>query len=987
MNKICGLILGGLLLLQGSFSAYAAITPIEATIYGAPNVTNRQSTEQSSSYSQSNTSTVPQKTAEEIEEEKEICKTLPLCRYGFDCYNDENCVDSKKSDCCNGEGVKSTFNACKYDIQLPETSLKEYNVNMDILNIRCCYLRGETTYFCEDDPRQCSYKGVNAQYRTKMENFLTYNEKAPENCSSIGIADTYSTNCTSTGGQKLLVCAGTFANHPVCSSSYETYPSKALGIETQYFLCNTQIKYKEKYLFGYQQFDKSQICEFIIEEKASASGTPEKWVEEVQSSSDSWESVSCLNGQTGQMSVIHHVCKGYVTKQICDEYDVTPEEACKYNDNKSFGIYDLYKCSCPEGWKTEAVCKAEGGTVSGKVCTLDGETRYEKCNTEKPYCEDIITYGNIQGLSSKPRTHWFSYAGSATPIKQDCIKNNTTATVYGYCGDNEKTGWKVKDSFKSSLCANGAASDAPTCSYRDGSKEITVTTACACGEEYVSKEQLCGKGVNEDGTNANHYDACLINGVFDESDICKTNPNDDNTTLYKKVECPNKFLSLDEWWKRNWYYINFDEFLGNVLGLSDATLSDRSEWKAFYTPVDETSASCSYGAERKVVIDEKTKKEEVTTVSLEPKYLSYDLSCNKVSEAISSELNYVPEADKFNLSKITGCWNGEQKWFSSCSPEFWEPLETYKPSGKEDVCPFGNRKYYKYGGDCPTKFTGSEALISESMSDNDIKAKYGNVEISYCNNQNVKTKLIYCDPKLYTQVCAYPYEYTYTPENDFCRRNDNGGQITETSTIYYSAKGEKVQCYYSPSTCHAEVNRKSAEGYEVNVVDIEGDCTKKYGTAVKVEECQDRNGETKYSCYWPKNKFVFNTSNCSIGKDLSRPYILINGVKHWDRCDCAPSYKYHFDNCELDNLYGNVCVQDVVTKEFIDARPNDPTLQLGAVSVEFYTGCKTAKQEQTDTCKNPSGIWAVCKYCCPRGMRANGKVSKDSCGKTIYGCK
>jgi hypothetical protein len=189
------------------------------------------------------------------------------------------------------------------------------------------------------------------------------------------------------------------------------------------------------------------------------------------------------------------------------------------------------------------------------------------------------------------------------------------------------------------------------------------------------------------------------------------------------------------------------------------------------------------------------------------------------------------------------------------------PEEGYKVIGNEDVCKFNGKDYYKYGGSCPVIFSGKEAVVAESMSDDTIRNLYGSVKISYCNDKGFKKKVTLCDPNIYNQICEYPYAYADgQPQKEGCFRNIRGKAVNPSDIAnnvkYYINTGLPIQCEYDPDSCDSILQNDSNTN-DVFIENSPNDCIKKYGTAVQTKLCNGEYNIPKYACYYPKNIYKF----------------------------------------------------------------------------------------------------------------------------------
>lgn len=724
---------------------------------------------------------------------------------------------------------------------------------------------------------------------------------------------------------------------------------------------------------------------------------------------------ACYIEGNDDFTYIYHVCTDMKKAEDCNTGTVfDPNNLCPYNN-------DYGKCKCSEGYMTVAQYKYEMGinnseTVvegKGEPCTADGEDKYIEFNVV-PLCEDIIENQNSLGEPGKEKDGWYVM----------CTNTNETACntsegkgsfVCRHCGADDATSndYDFSKSFKinadNNPCLQGCHEDY-ACNYTNDQSDETITYCSQCNcSGYASVLELCSVGFEgEENDTEIMASPCYNFGKVDENESCKLSPIDNTLpTMYKKILCPDDYVTLEDWLGTSQTIITDNKFLGNNLNISNS-----HQWISYFVPQTDEGSVCDYAVE---VVESGSGGTDVDSdiedtndsgnrsysggsdnlegyeiKSLEAKYKGFNLSCQALVGTLPN-LEFINQAYLHNYNDYTTCWDSEgnqEKYLATCHEDYLLPEEGYEVIGNEDVCKFNGKDYYKYGGSCPVIFSGKEAVVPESTSDDAIRTLYGSVKISPCNDNGTKKKVTYCDPNIYNQICEYPYVYAYEPTKMWCLRNVQGKAVDPSDTAnnvkYYTNTGLPVQCKYVPKSCNSMLLEDGIAN-NVFIEDSPNDCIKKYGTAVQTKLCSGDNNIPKYACYYPKDTYKWTTQNCPIGRDLSRPYILINGVKYWDRCDCPPAYKYHVNNCRVYDLGGDTCEQEI-DSHFIDTA-NDPTLPPPGGIIKLYTKCNDPQINQPNGCKTPLGTWAKCYYCCPKGTRATGNLSIDSCGAKIYECK
>ena len=711
---------------------------------------------------------------------------------------------------------------------------------------------------------------------------------------------------------------------------------------------------------------------------------------------------------------IYRIC---TFEEVCSREDVNGStSSCNYDEG-------LHTCKCPNGWMAiEEYRSLKGYTPNtiitgiGNACKAEKVEKFSEFDVflgidEYPSCQDIIEHQNASGDPTQPKDGYYDYCLNGIVCYNS--DSDTLTSLCPYCGADDATSndYDFSKSFKinadNNPCLQGCHEDY-ACSYTktDGTT-ITYCSQCDCSG-YASKLELCSVGFEGEENNTEILASpCYTSGKVDENESCKLSPIDNTLpTMYKKILCPGEYVTLEDWLGTSQSIIDENKFLGNNLNISN-----ENQWINYFVPQTDEGSVCDYAVE---VVESGSGGTDVDSdiedtndpgnrsysggsdnlegyeiKSLEAKYKGFNLSCQALVETLPN-LEFINQAYLHNYNYYTICWDiegNQEKYLATCHEDYLLPEEGYEVIGNEDVCKFNGKDYYKYGGSCPVIFSGKEAVVPESTSDDAIRTLYGSVKISPCNDNGTKMKVTYCDPSIYNQICEYPYVYAYPPEKIWCRRNVQGKAVdpgdTANNIKYYTNTGLPVQCNYVPKSCNSMLLEDGIAN-NVFIEDSPNDCIKKYGTAVQTKLCSGDNNIPKYACYYPKDTYKWTTQNCPIGRDLSRPYILINSVKHWDRCDCPPAYKYHVNNCRVYDLGGDTCEQEI-DSHFIDTA-NDPTLPLSG-SIKLYTKCNDPQINQPNGCKTPLGTWAKCYYCCPKGTRATGNLSIDSCGAKIYECK
>ena len=401
------------------------------------------------------------------------------------------------------------------------------------------------------------------------------------------------------------------------------------------------------------------------------------------------------------------------------------------------------------------------------------------------------------------------------------------------------------------------------------------------------------------------------------------------------VKCPTGtgLYTLDDWWKSNG--VKYD-FLERVTG---------EETKNLYTYGPNY---CNYAGTVKNISTTPCKDCNPEKEKDEAQATSWHLGCVTLKEDYGL---IIPEGSAPTGDPIYDtlkCWDNneeKEKSFKICKSDFYEPYLGYDPKSGDDKCTFSNKDYYRYGGACPTpnEYT---VVLNNYDPDEDYTAKYGSgITHTKCYNGGATDGVIICDPNSYTILpCEAPNSYLEgfepTKNDKYCKIAPKGEILSEkTNTIYYH-KDASIKCVLS------YCDDKNDTEYEKTVVESSGECTKIYGTDAKFEACIESNGNIKNICYYKKGAYPWTTDNCGIGHILTGKYILIGGKKHYERCDCAASYVYHYQNCNTV-LAGRSCEQNI-DQTFIDKSANIipyASKLIPGTTIKLYQSCSDPKTD------------------------------------------
>ena len=786
----------------------------------------------------------------------------------------------------------------------------------------------------------------------------------------------------------------------------------------------------------------------------------------------SYKTLNDFKKELGSIEVINNLDMLNICKAGCDHTLLIDDNCWKYS---------LNNIRCPSGFYTREQLKNNYGFTDRSI------DKYEE--EGKPFCKLLCSTKTSSDPKECTKYSLNDFFPACPTIDVDTITEDGATAKYidttnddGYTGDAPRVikiesgslaGWYTTDLEDSKVIdgqeykctssgeiltfkkganltdANGylffeksVMEDKDHCNGKGNIKSdvnslpivgIRLYSECKC-PNHVLKSKLC-----------NNNQLCIEQGIGNPYDVCKIafKSNDEVVLGYTQVSCPDGFYTLSEYWNANKNSMTFDPFLEDRL---EITFTD--DWQKYYTALTtDATHKCEYGA----IWDQAQNKPEPT----DPKYNKFMLNCGVIQDKFQDiELqtekpttqNYVTCVERTGEGDKT---KEETKYIPVCTIDHKE--ETYlgyetftKTNPDPTICIFNNKKYYRNGGSCPIKFTGSEAVIGYGLSSTDLKELYGpNIVDRTCDYYGEKRTLITCDANTYTTRCVYPYIVNSTISQSYCRRAQNGEQISLNSPMYYDNSSGNA-CMFEPSICGEQTNSEDTElgstEFRFPVVSAQS-CAKLYGPAAKGEQCITSGGELTYQCYWSTD---FSLTSCPLGSDMTRPYIIENGVKKWDSCHCAIAYKYHKFNC--NGLKGASCRQaGRLSAEFLAER-NDPTLNTFSSDVDFYAHCDqpldeygnpivitpppppadeegsagtddgTGSESGDDTetgdetgsesgdgtgagtgtgtgtgsgtgTGTGSGVttqqqtWAVCYYCCPYGMTASGKT------KTVNGTK
>jgi len=488
---------------------------------------------------------------------------------------------------------------------------------------------------------------------------------------------------------------------------------------------------------------------------------------------------------------------------------------------------------------------------------------------------------------------------------------------------------------------------------------IPFYAGCSCPAPYMTKEEICSDDDGEEDPNCEQFGNFHDNDPDDDAreypdrykcfyDITKETDKLTTNYRYRKVDCPEhpdnrafSYQTLDDAWDTEVEQKIIDDklntFIGTQLGIKSLT-----DWKKYYTSAVNI---CSYAKECTLVNGE-TKCSSGDTL-----YADLMLDCEAVLRTLDKlnddELKGTAE-ECGGENKAIACKNdtGQTKYICTCSNDFIKPYKGYdkKTDEKtEHICKFGGSTFYLHGGKCPEE-KNTTRTVTASPTESEIRTKYGDVSIQTCHKEGTKQQLLTCDPDVYTIQCPEGYEETGNAR--WCRiGSTEGEEFTENSPKYYHKNDEAIACKKILNICEDKFGNKEPEtGDIIKMVDRKTDCVKLYGTGAQVEQCK-YGTKTKYHCYYNDIAFSYSTANCPIGRDLTGPYILKNGVKHYDSCDCPVGYRYHEYNCDGE-LGGRVCTQNGnLTQAFVDKRiaNGDNTLKTYHSDIDFYTTCTQPK--------------------------------------------
>lgn len=259
-----------------------------------------------------------------------------------------------------------------------------------------------------------------------------------------------------------------------------------------------------------------------------------------------------------------------------------------------------------------------------------------------------------------------------------------------------------------------------------------------------------------------------------------------------------------------------------------------------------------------------------------------------------------------------------------------------------------------------------------------------------------------CNPREYSELCSYPQ--TPPTGNDYCKYSETG--LMASGENHYKLGACRVEPLLAPCGQHSISNGVSytPSGYPTVIASSENECKSRVGTGGQTQLCEydigTNKGKRAYNCYYDPSKFKATENTCPIRHILGGNYVIINGVKTYESCDCHPAYKFHKYNC-AGMLSGGACNQSTTNN-------NDGTIPTDVTQMDYFPYCAcTADYSQVCDGERNVGVGEICNgkykacvckpdplpenwadnyYGCPGGKQPTGVIKQNGCGGKYYQC-
>lgn len=633
---------------------------------------------------------------------------------------------------------------------------------------------------------------------------------------------------------------------------------------------------------------------------------------------------------------------------------------------------EYYECSCPASYVSS--CETQNFAPGGTKCAWDGDVKHQGC---------YYTCGTVYAPS---------YAST----------ENTCPLV----GDIYETNWR------GDMCGDPS--------------DDTIKYVCGCPDFFMTKQEYC----EETYDTQIDRDNCIQN-FSGWGTVCRQDLAANGTVLEKYTSYAN-FCPSD----RDLYYSKSEcEAFGGIYERS-CLLQDGTErvlchcdtsWKleseCEALGLEGAGETCSLeGADEDKVKYSKcvypcNKVMTKTYVADQGRAYKYVDSSKAVPTKIMCH-NLLGSGASFGANSVMGSsvecsQNHELRYpcFCSVDMETCDSDENKYPRDDALTCTYNGVTFYGAADGLPCTYVlcpkiGPNSAVVAASTDTSV---FGKAVVKTCLNDDSGMKHVTCDASVYKYACNYPYEDDETL-SDFCRYEDDASKNMSASSPKHYRRQEDCNVRLEFASC-GETLVDDVKGTILGVANSAAECQSKYGTGAQAQLCEY--GEAQrykraFNCYYV-GEYAYHTGNCGVRHDLTGPWVMINGVKHWNECTCAPSYKYHKYNCG-GIFSGKPCDQKVYDAAGVKVYEDD-TLPSSVSQVDLYPYC-TCTPDFNQVCDEDgsgrykgvgtpcNGKYTACEcipdelplnwadnyYGCPNGRKPTGVWKNNGCGKKYYQC-
>lgn len=679
----------------------------------------------------------------------------------------------------------------------------------------------------------------------------------------------------------------------------------------------------------------------------------------------------------------------------CDIGDYKGTSTICYKDGNN-GIQSVV-CGCPENFDTRCYTDDSETIIDttkirgGLACTFGTETSYEKC---LPQCENTTTTPVVLDPDSCPLVD-----GVQADTGEMCFSKYGDETAMYVCRCPKSQGYQTIEEYCSSQKNESGTSGV----YYQGK----FFTSTECKSRFIGVGEAC----TFDGNGSVKYKSFSV--------VCPT----DRPLYYSADECTSTSMpgSLD------YYCYESSNLLQQrvVCKCPDTWVDvngnrnkDGVDTRVCAANEEAAGLTCSFDGSKNLKYEKcYTRCDKMETNGKGISYLeeedAYELDCK----------NLLGDGATFGVDGLGGqcSQNHTLAYPCYCSSSYNEQClndENKTPAPGALACTVGGTTYYE---ECANNDCAEESATVAIIDDTNISlapetlcqnAGYGpGVSGKRCGEKKIECS---CNPREYSETCEYPYEKPDKNEYSWCKYG-NGGTLMKNGVDHF----KPGECTVKPALAQCGKYILNSDGsqntsYTINVASTESQCTAKYGTGAQTQLCEyaDNPNKRAYNCYYNPSEFTWTEDNCPVRHILGNNYIIKNGVRYYDSCDCHPAYKNHKYNC-AGMLSGGACNQNL-TAEIISG---DATLRRAASdgliglndTLSFYPYCQcTADYNQECDGERNIGVgepcngkykaceckpdelpenWADNYYGCPGGKKPTGVTKPNGCGGKYYQCE